>query len=51
MMTDPQARPEEEPIGIVISRGARSAQQPRFSAYVWGPAPTEPSDALTIKAA
>ena len=51
MMTDSQTRPEEEPIGIVISRGARDAQQPRFSAYVWGPAPTEPTEARAVKAA
>jgi hypothetical protein len=36
---------EEEPVGIVISRGSRSEPAPRFTAYVWGPAPepdTEP---------
>ncbi len=29
----------EEPIGIVISSGSRDETEPRFSAYVWGPAP------------
>jgi hypothetical protein len=28
-----------EPIGIVISRGSRTEEAPRFSAYVWGPVP------------
>lgn len=30
---------EEEPVGIIISRGSRAEETPRFSAYVWGPAP------------
>ena len=28
-----------EPIGIVISRGSRTEDAPRFAAYVWGPVP------------
>ena len=28
-----------EPVGIVISRGSRGGAEPKFSAYVWGPAP------------
>ena len=28
-----------EPIGIVISSGARIDEAPRFAAYVWGPVP------------
>lgn len=38
----PKNRPEvteEEPVGIVISRGSRAEQTPRLLAYVWGPAP------------
>lgn len=38
----PKNRPEvteEEPVGIVISRGSRAEQTPRLVAYVWGPAP------------
>ncbi len=31
--------PSEEPIGIVISRGAAVEVPPRFLAYVWGEAP------------
>jgi hypothetical protein len=35
-MTDiRQTRSEEEPIGIVISGGARGESAPRFAAYVW----------------
>ena len=30
---------EQEPIGIIISRGSRTEEPPRFSAYVWGPVP------------
>ena len=32
---------EQEVVGIVISRGPRDQEEPRFSAYVWGPAPVE----------
>jgi hypothetical protein len=35
--------PEQEPIGIVISRGSRQEDVPRVFAYVWGPAP-EPTE-------
>ena len=52
MMSDPQALLTEEPIGIVISsRTARDTKLPRFSAYVRGPAPTEPVDTRTSHAA
>ena len=30
---------QTEPVGIVISRGSRGDAEPKFSAYVWGPAP------------
>ena len=30
---------DQEPMGIVISRGSREEEAPRFSAYVWGPVP------------
>lgn len=30
-----------EPIGIVIADGGRPEHAPRFSAFVWGPAPEE----------
>ena len=28
-----------EPVGIVISNGARRDDPPHFAAYVWGPVP------------
>ncbi len=31
-----QGVPDEEPIGIVISRGSRAEPPPRVWAYVWG---------------
>ena len=34
-----KAEVEQEPVGIVISRGSRAEDTPRFTAYVWGPAP------------
>jgi hypothetical protein len=34
----------DEPVGIVISGGhARAETAPRFSAYIWAPAPEEES--------
>ena len=39
-MASPRHRSvSEEPIGIVISRGAHEESTPRFSAYIWAPAP------------
>ena len=32
---DPSLFAPEEPMGIVISRGSRVEERPRFSAYVW----------------
>jgi hypothetical protein len=32
---------QDEPMGIVISRGSRAEAEPRFSAYVWGPVPEQ----------
>jgi hypothetical protein len=37
--TKPKTGSVEEPIGIVISRGARPDEKPAVFAYVWGPAP------------
>jgi hypothetical protein len=31
---------EQEPLGIIISRGSRAEETPRFSAYIWGPVPS-----------
>lgn len=36
-----QVELEQEPVGIVISRGSRDEAAPRFTAYVWGPVPEE----------
>lgn len=35
---------EQEPLGIVISRGSRAEAAPRFSAYVWCDAPEPPTE-------
>lgn len=36
---------EQEPIGIIISRGPRAEDTPRLSAYIWGPVPVpEPTE-------
>lgn len=34
------------PVGIVVSVGKESDQAPRFSAYIWGPAPETKSEAV-----
>ena len=41
---------EQEPMGIIISRGPRREQTPRFFAYVWAPAP-ETEETSSTKAA
>ena len=38
---------EDEPVGIIISRGNRQEETPRFSAYVWGPVPSSEIDEQT----
>ena len=35
---------DQEPIGIVISRGSRLEPAPMVSAYVWGPVPETKED-------
>ena len=42
--------PSEEPIGIVISRGAALESPPRLLAYVWGEAPTREAEPVRDKA-
>lgn len=39
----------EVPVGIVVSVGKETSPEPRFSAYIWGPAPEMKTE--TIKAA
>jgi hypothetical protein len=41
---------DEEPIGIIISRGSRQETPPLVVAYVWGPAP-EGDESSETKAA
>jgi len=36
--------PDQEPIGIVISRGTHHEKAPKVFAYVWGPAPELPEE-------
>jgi hypothetical protein len=50
MAVSKRKRVEEEPLGIVISRGSREETPPTFSVYVWGPAP-EPEPKSDPKAA
>lgn len=43
-MTDSrQTGIDEEPMGIVISRGSRAESTPRFAAYVWSQVETTPT--------
>lgn len=39
MQNTPQQ--DDEPVGIVISRGWEPETTPRFSAYVWAPGPDD----------
>ena len=45
MATQRQSDIRQEPVGIVISGGSRAEEVPRFTAYVWGPAPDADADA------
>jgi hypothetical protein len=42
IMSDIRQTVDEEPMGIVISRGSRAESTPRFSAYVWSQAADTP---------
>ena len=42
---------EEEPMGIVISRGSRAEASPRFRAYVWSEEPENAELPAETKAA
>jgi len=35
---------EQEPLGIIISRGPRAEATPRLWAYIWGPVPAAEPD-------
>ena len=41
----------EEPMGIVISNGGTPEPSPRFSAFVWGPAPEVSDEPREVKVA
>ena len=44
MKGSPETHVEQEPMGIVISRGAQAEYAPRFSAYMWAPDPEGSED-------
>ena len=46
-----QEMPEQEPLGIVISRGPRGETPSRFTAYVWSDAPELPAEPPVRRAA
>ena len=46
-----KAQAEQEPIGIVISRGPRSDQAPTFFAYMWAPDPEGTEELVEPKVA
>ena len=46
-----QSTKEEEPLGIVISRGSREESAPRFWAYVWSQVPDSAATPTDVKAA
>jgi hypothetical protein len=46
-----QTHEQQEPIGIVISRGTRDEAVPKFWAYVWAPAPAEITEAAEPRVA
>lgn len=53
MNTTANSELEQEPMGIVISRGSRLEQAPSVFAYVWAPAPSQEivEDVLEAKVA
>ena len=51
MKAKKKTAPEQEPMGIVISRGSRLEQVPTFSAYIWAPDPEEKENEVEPKVA
>jgi hypothetical protein len=45
------AQVEEEPIGIIISRGPSVEQAPTFAAYIWSAEPEPATPVATAQAA
>ncbi len=48
--SDAKKQIDQEPIGIVISRGPSQEHVPTFFAYVWGPDPETPEETGKPKA-
>ncbi|MDQ3244099.1 MAG: hypothetical protein M3Q09_10260 [Gemmatimonadota bacterium] len=42
-----QTPEQQEPLGIIISRGDRTEQPTVFAAYIWGPAPEPVADTVS----
>jgi len=51
MKAKKKAVAEQEPMGIVISRGSRLEHPPTFSAYIWAPDPEEKENDIEPKVA
>jgi hypothetical protein len=51
MKAKKKAVAEQEPMGIVISRGSRLEHVPTFSAYIWAPDPEEKENEIEPKVA
>jgi hypothetical protein len=51
MKAKKKTAPEQEPMGIVISRGSRHEHVPTFSAYIWAPDPEEKENEVEPKVA
>jgi hypothetical protein len=45
MQREKEKQIEDEPVGIVISRGSRETREPRFLAYVWSAVPPSGDEA------
>ncbi|MFL5487269.1 MAG: hypothetical protein ACJ8AJ_02185 [Gemmatimonadaceae bacterium] len=51
MKKDRKETSASEPMGIIISRGDTTQPTPVFSAYIWGPAPEDDTQASENRAA
>lgn len=51
MKSESSKNSEQEPVGIVISRGPRQEHVPTFFAYIWAPDPETPEESGASKAA
>lgn len=50
-MRERSPKEPQEPVGIVISSGARDEVAPKFAAFEWGPAPDDTQLAAQPRAA